>query len=124
MRTLLHVLVSIALWVVFAWYWDIVTNEPITRGTILAAQVLSVLVVSGTIVTLWWIAHNLRRGRRNRRSTARAAAPEQLHADTLGRAVLMPGLAALREARAVEIRVSGDQKVYDPVDPGSIAGGD
>ena len=123
MRTLVHVLLSIALWVVFVVYWDIVTRQTIGKGTLLAIQVISVLVVTGTILTSWWIVHNLRLGRRNRRRGQRVAPPEALATDALGRAVETPGLATLKLAAAVEIAIVEDRKRYVPVDPTTLGGG-
>lgn len=123
MRRLLHVLLSIALWVVFVYYWDIVTRDAIGPGTRLAMKVVSALLAFGTLLTFWWIAHNRRLGRRDRRRTPRAVAPDTLAADALGRPIDRPPLDELRAAPMVEIAVNGDRKGYAVVAPGGSAGG-
>jgi len=122
MRLVVHVLLSIALWVVFVVYWDLVTRDAVGPGTLLAIQVLSVLVVAGTIVTAWWVVHNLRLGRRDRRRAPRPVPAETLTADALGRPVDAPPLAQLRTAGVVEISVDDARKSYRPVTPDGIAG--
>lgn len=123
MRRLLHIAVSVLLWVVFVYYWDLVSRQTIGRGTLLAIQVLSVAVVGGTIVTLWWIAHNLRLGRRNRRRAPRPAPPETFERDVLGRPLRGPELAELKRAAEVTVAIEGGAKVYAVASAPPTAGG-
>ena len=63
MRNLLHVLVSIAMWCLFGYYWYVVLGREVGPETIRAMIILLIGVVVGMVVTMIWIGHNLRLAR-------------------------------------------------------------
>jgi hypothetical protein len=106
--------VSILLWIVFGYYWYLVTNQALSSGVILAIKVLSLLVVLGIITTVYWVHHNERIALRNQRNTPRPSPDEKLDRDHIGRRVDSPGLAAIKLARVTEIDINDDNvKSYD-----------
>ena len=116
MRNLLHLLLSILLWGVFFYYWEIVAERSLGPGTVLAIKVLAVLVTVMVIVTFWWVAHNLRLAGRPRRRSARPCPAESLDVDVLGRRIEAPPPPALRAAGIVEIEVRDGLKTYRVAD--------
>ncbi len=115
MKTFLHFFASLVLWGIFLYYWYIVSGQEIGGGTSLAIKVLSGLAVVGILITILWVAHNLRLARVNRRTSSRPCPPESLTRDRLGRPVDAPDLATLREAALVDITVTEAGKSYRPV---------
>jgi len=114
MRQVIHGLVSILLWVVFFYYWFLVTHQSTSAGVLLAVKVLAVLVLIGVVLTVLWVKHNERLARRERRRDPRPTLPESLDTDHVGRSVASPGLKELRRAKVTEVSIdSDDVKSYD-----------
>jgi hypothetical protein len=129
MRHLIHVVLSVAMWVVFAYYWRVVLGRDISPGNLRAVTILGVVVVAGLVATVLWVGHNLRLARKfagRRRATPEPLRPELTH-DTIGRPVAHPGLDELRAARVVDVMVdedpAGDEatKTYTATGDGSGA---
>lgn len=123
MRKLLHLLLSAALWCLFFYYWQIVSAQSVGQGTVLAIKVLAVATVVIFVATVWWVGHNIRISRRNRRQGERPALAEELERDILGRQVSAPPLGALRTAGVIEIEIEPDRKIYRIAQAGVVAGG-
>lgn len=114
MRNLMHVIISIAMWGLFAYYWRVVLGREIGPSTVRALAILGLTVVAGLLITLAWVSHNKRLARKfagRRRQTPAASAPVLEH-DTIGRAVVQPGLDLLRAARVVDITADEQCKTY------------
>jgi len=118
MRHLVHVLVSIAMWCLFGYYWYVVLGRELGPGTVRAMETLGVVIVVGLVVTGLWIGHNLRVARKfeGRRQGFRESADATLERDTIGRNVERPDLAELRAARVVEIDADEKSKTYRVAD--------
>jgi hypothetical protein len=97
-------LLGLLLWVVFAYYWHIVMQRPITEETRRALLIVGGIVAGITLFDLGWIFHNIRIARRSRRRHRRAEAPAPA-ADFLGRTFMAQSDDALRRARYVEVTV-------------------
>lgn len=112
-RRAFHLLVALAGWVLFIYWWIIVfrrvTNKEITSTLIFiaAATLLSVGI------TLGWTLHNRRiYERRGHRRNEVKIVPEVYVRDVLGRPLRFePGLAELRRAPLVRVRIDGENKV-------------
>jgi len=116
MRNFLHVLVSLLMWCLFGYYWYVVLGREISESSIQALGVLSLVIAIGLILTFWWVAHNKRIARRNRRQGSPPTAPETFDQDTLERPLVSPGIEVLRQAQVVEVTVDDEnRKVYTPV---------
>ena len=117
---------SILMWCLFGYYWYVVSGREIGAATIQALGILAVVIIVGLFLTFWWVAHNKKLARRNRRSGSPATKPETFETDYLGRAITSPGLDALRQVQVVDIHVEGDIHAEGD-DPGckiySTAGG-
>ncbi len=114
MRQVIHGLVSILLWIVFFYYWFLVTHQSAGAGVLLAVKVLAVLVLVGVVATILWVRHNERLARRDRRHEPRTSPPEVLDTDHVGRRVASPGLEDLRRAKVTEVSIGRDDvKSYD-----------
>lgn len=114
MRHLLHVIVSIAMWCLFGYYWRVVLGREIGPGTVRALMILGLTVIIGLAATLAWVSHNKRLARKfaGRRRQSRPAGPPTLERDTIGRAVVHPELDLLRAARVVDITADHEHKTY------------
>ena len=106
MRHILHVVISLAMWCLFGYYWYVVLGREIPDTTVRALGILSVVIVAGLIATFWWVHHNMRLARRNRRNTPPPTRPETFTHDTLGRVIEAPDPAELRQAKIVDIGVA------------------
>lgn len=115
MRNIVHVIVSVLMWGLFGYYWYVVSGREIGEATIQALGVLAVVIIVGLILTFWWVAHNKKLARRNRRSTSPATSPETFVADTLGRPITAPDMAVLHAARIVDIHLDIDADNPDDV---------
>ncbi|MBU2500948.1 hypothetical protein KJ682_06445 [bacterium] len=113
MRDFWHYLASILMWILFGYYWYVVSGRQISLAGFQALGVLSGIAGLGLIATLLWVRHNLNLAARNRRRERPAPGPEILDRDTLGRPVIGPDLAALKKAPVIGISLDGDdRKVY------------
>jgi hypothetical protein len=120
MRNFIHFAGSAIMWGVFGYYWYVVLERGIDRATLRAVETLAIIVLSGLLVTLFWVRYNLRLARRNRRRVSREVPDEQLTHDTLRRPVVAPDLAGLKRAAVVGIRIDDEgRKVY--LAPGAAA---
>jgi len=112
-RQFMHVFVSILMWGLFGYYWYVVLGREIDEATAQAIQGLAVVVVSGLLLTLFWVRYNLRLARKNRRRGAPPPAAESLERDALARPVVAPALPVLQQARVVQITLDDEgRKVY------------
>lgn len=103
MRNVLHIIASVLLWCLFGYYWLVVSRRQINTASLEAVLILLGIMAAGLVLTLWWIAHNKKLARRNRRNTPPPTVPENFDEDFLGRPLDRPEVAALKTARVVEI---------------------
>jgi hypothetical protein len=123
MRTALHMLLGVLLWVVFAYYWHLVMKQPVTAETKRALVIVGSIVAAISLFDLIWIYHNIRIARRSQRRARRVAAPAPTR-DFLGRRFVVQNEALLRRARYIEVYVlqmedddtAGDQKLFRVTD--------
>jgi hypothetical protein len=104
MRTTLHIILGVLLWVVFIYYWHVVMNQPVTMETKRALMVVGGIVGTITVFDFFWILYNVRLGRRTRRVTRPAEIPAPSF-DFLGRMFVAHNEAELRSARYIEVHV-------------------
>ncbi|HOX25346.1 MAG TPA: hypothetical protein PLL30_12765 [Candidatus Krumholzibacteria bacterium] len=114
MRPLLHLILSAAMWCLFGYYWYVVLGREIGPGTMRAVQTLLILVVAGLVVTVVWVAHNLRLARKfaGRRCGAAGTDAPKLERDTIGRPITHPALGELRAAGVIDIEADAGAKRY------------
>ncbi len=103
---------AIASWILFIYYWWLVSRRRLNPETVTSLLVLVVLVASVFLFTLVWIRHNQRIARRagDRRSQRRPL-PAAGTVDTLGRALLDQGELRVTEAAYVEIEIDDDAHI-------------
>lgn len=121
-RTIYHSVVSIALWVLFVYYWRVVFNRELGYSTTTALLVLGGVLVAAYLSTAYWILHNLRLARRfSDRRTSRRPVERDFSTDFLGRWVRINTVTgepkkkdfkALRRASYIEIDVDSGEKHY------------
>jgi heme A synthase len=110
-----HVILSVAMWLVYVLYWRIVLSRGVEREARLAFLLLGVFVVLQVLVTAAWVAHNrsvAARHRSRRRERSRASAEEPL--DCLGhRLRTLPEGGDLRTVPVVIVRIEGEEKRFE-----------
>ena len=102
-RTIIHIVMGILLWVVFAFYWYLVMKQPISEQTERALIIIGTIVAIITVFDWFWIFHNVRIARNTRRR-GRRAEPPQPRTDFVGR-TFMAQDEMLHRARYVEVSV-------------------
>ena len=113
MRHTHHVVISILAWCLFGYHWWIVMQRHMNPTTFVAMKTLGALVFSGLLLTLTWVAHNLRLARHYGRRRGFAAPPEPFVVDTLERPLVAPEMPVLQQARMIEISLDDEgRKVY------------
>ena len=121
MRNALHITISVLMWCLFGWYWYVVGQRKLNPETLDAVVVLGTVVIVGAVLTLLWVAHNLRLARKFGRRQGFEAPPEIFTHDHLQRPLIAPPLAELRRAKIVTIALDDEgRKVYAP--GGEVAG--
>ncbi len=112
MRHVWHILASVGMWCLFGYYWHVVLDREIGPGTVRAMLLLAGLIIAGLVVTMTWIAHNLRLARRfaDRRRAVRDPGPPAFEHDTIGRPIARPDLDELRRARVIDIDADTETK--------------
>ncbi|MCB1184050.1 hypothetical protein KDM41_11505 [bacterium] len=108
MRNVLHIVVSILMWLLFGYYWYVVGRRQIDLASLQSVAVLAGFTLVGIVLTLLWIAHNRKLARRNRRLAAPATPPEAYAADHLGRERAGDDLATLKAAPTVVVRLDDE----------------
>lgn len=103
-RTILHILLGIALWAVFAWYWHLVMQQPVSEQARRALVIVALIVAAITLFDVVWIFHNLRIARHSRRRNRRPE-PGLPATDFLGRTFMAQSDDVLRRARYIEVHV-------------------
>lgn len=104
MRTTLHIVLGVLLWVVFIYYWHLVMKQPVTGETRRALLIVGIIVASITVFDFFWILYNVRLARRSRRRARPAEAPAPT-LDFLGRTFVAHNDEELRRARYIEVHV-------------------
>jgi multisubunit Na+/H+ antiporter MnhE subunit len=104
MRTTLHIILGVLLWVVFIYYWHLVMKQPVTDETKRALMIVGAIVATITVFDFFWVLYNVRLGRRTRRRTRPAEIPAPSF-DFLGRNFVAQNDAELRSARYIEVHV-------------------
>jgi hypothetical protein len=104
MRTTLHIIFGVLLWVVFIYYWNLVMKQPVTEETKRALMIVGIIVASITVFDFFWVLYNVRLGKRTRRRTRPAEIPAP-SLDFLGRTFVAHNDAELRSARYIEVHV-------------------
>ncbi len=117
MRNIFHVVISLLMWCLFGYYWFVVSKREIGAETVQALGVLSIVIVVGLIITFWWVAHNKRLARRNRRQTPAPAVPEPFEVDNLNRTIIAPDITELQSASIIDIELVPFTEEEEAADP-------
>ena len=104
MRTTLHIILGVLLWVVFIYYWHLVMKQPVTGETKRALMIVGAIVASISVFDFFWVLYNVRLGKRTRRQTRPAEIPAP-SLDFLGRTFVAHNDEELRRARYIEVHV-------------------
>ena len=108
-RQILHSIIAVLLWFIFAYYWTIVFRRPMNPDTKTALIALSVLTLVSAVCLVVWVFHNIRVFRtvqHRRRHRREASEPDR---DYLGRRMVMENLDVLKRSNHVEVGVVRDR---------------
>jgi len=121
-RDFLHYFFSILLWILFGYYWYVVSGHRLSLATFHALGILVLVSLLGLVLTLLWVRHNQNIARNNRRGSPAAPPDFPFTEDHLGRPISGPGLDVLRTAHVISIDLDEDgHKVYAASGEGSVA---
>ncbi len=121
-RRAYHAVISVFLWAVFLYYWNIVSHRDLGYSTMTALIVLGFILLAAYLWTAFWILHNLRLSRRfTERRKRRSTSQRDFSKDFLGRWVRINTITsipqasdfeALKKASYIEIDTSSGTKLY------------
>ncbi len=113
MRDFFHTFISILLWLLFGYYWYVVSGRQISWGTFQALLVLGMISLLGLVITAMWVRHNQNLAHGNRRTGSHPTTTEILEYDHLNRTVIAPPTADLKKAHIISINLDENgNKVY------------
>lgn len=111
-RLVVHVVVAVLSWLLFAYYWWLVSRRQLNPQTLQALTILTALVAALWVATVAWVGHNLRLARRlGERRQRRASIPELRPVDTLGRTVEREGAVPPALAPYLEIDIDEERGI-------------
>ena len=105
MRSTIHAIIAVLLWVVFVRYWQIVMQRPMSEDTQLAIVTLGALAFLSALYLVVWVYYNVRLARRLHRRRARLMGVDTPMRDYMGRWIVVDHAADLRRANYIEIEV-------------------
>jgi hypothetical protein len=110
--TLFHGAIAIFGWLLFAYFWRVVTRVGLSAGAKAALLAMVIFLSILLVLTVWWIAHNLSIGRRDRRRGNRDLVEKLYLFDAVGMRVEMPDHARMKSASVIEITIDESHKTY------------
>ena len=113
-RRALHAVLIACGWVLFAWSWQRVTADRPEVGELRVLMVAAVVVVP--LLTLSWVAHNVRIHRRKGPRKAGRPVPLRYEQDFNGRSI-DADFVRLARSRRIDIVIEADVKRYVDADP-------
>ena len=121
-RVFFHAILAVLGWILFAYFWRIVAAVGLSPGARLALIAMAVFLAILLVSTVWWILHNVRIGRRNRRTSLFGVEEKPYEFDKTGFKVDMPDPESMKSARIIEIAVEGSVKKYRTTPDGGDTG--
>ncbi len=105
-RKMRQITLALFSWMLFAYYWWLVSRRQLNPETLTALSILIVIIGLVWFCTLLWIRHNKALARRagNRRKIRRSGPPNS-GTDSLGRIIEVSGELALPDASYVEVDI-------------------
>ena len=104
-RQFLHVTIAVLFWIVFFYYWHLVSRRPINPDTVTALVSLGGLALLTILYLVFWIFHNIRIFNRAQRRNVRHEGRREPNQDWLGRWIVIDSPAALKKADHVVVEV-------------------
>lgn len=118
-RNILQVALSLLLWALFLFYWQLVARRPMNSDTTTALITLGALSFLTIVFISFWVFHNVRLYQRLGPRTMRSVAPRMPIRDFMGRWVIIENPDRLRAADYIEIDVRstvvGDMTVEEKI---------
>jgi len=114
-RFTLHVIIGIAGWGVFGYFWFIVIKRGIGRGIPVAIVAMAVFAVFLIVLTSLWVKHNIGISRQNRRRTAVAVTQQSYIIDKVGAEVEIKDIEVLKNSALIEITVENRKKMFKAI---------
>jgi hypothetical protein len=111
-RLVLHVALAVLGWVLFIYFWRIVGERGLSPGALISLVAMAVFLAAVVISTTLWIMHNLKIARSNRRKDRRDVPELTYRHDKIGYLIENEDFETLREARLIEIDLTGEKKIY------------
>jgi len=115
-QRLYHLLIAVAGWALFVYWWVVVLVERASHRQIMFTLLfIGIVLALCLLVTGAWTLHNLRISRSKRARYLVPAVREEYTQDALGNPLVFEGgMEAVREDPVVQIRFENDTKYYRP----------
>lgn len=108
----MHGVLAVCGWILFAYFWRVVTTVGLSAGARTALFAMVIFLAILLVLTTWWIAHNLRIARKNRRRKTLEPVEKLYLFDVCGLRVEMPDHALMKSASVIEIAIDDSRKTY------------
>ncbi|MGZ8432179.1 MAG: hypothetical protein ACXWWW_09510 [Candidatus Deferrimicrobiaceae bacterium] len=99
-------------WLLFVYWWNQVIPQISVMDASVAFLVIFLTFLITSVLTLLWVRHNLGIFRRKGPRKSLPAVSEEVHSDSLGRRLELPGYDSLKGAPVVVISREGDRKRF------------
>ena len=113
-RIFFHVILALLGWAIFIYFWVIVGRREPAREVPIAIIATVIFLGLLTIVTSWWVVHNLRIASKNRRKTTPKVDEKAYKIDKVGSQIIISHPSLIKEASIVDIIIEDDKKIYKP----------
>ncbi|MDZ7860788.1 MAG: hypothetical protein U5O15_09045 [Candidatus Krumholzibacteriota bacterium] len=112
---ILHVIIGIAGWTVFGYFWFVVIKRGVGRGIPIAVISMAVFTFLLVTFTSLWIRHNINISKRNRRRTTPDISPNTYAFDKVGAEVKIEDIEVLKKSPLIEVTVDAGKKIFKPL---------
>ena len=118
-RIVFHVAIAVVGWILFAYFWRIVGERGLSPGATISLIAMAIFLAVVIVMTTFWILHNLRISRSDRRTGNRLVAETPYLQDKIGHTIEVEDCDSLRSADIIEVDVRDGKKIYRLVKKGS-----
>jgi len=113
-REAFHVVIAVATWLLFFYWWGIVLPQVGRDDAVTAALIIVLSAMATAVLTAAWVRYNLGIYRRKGPRLQLTPAVPARDADALGRKIVRPDDGILRASPVVVVAVDGDRKTIEP----------
>ena len=111
-RMAFHVAIAVVGWILFAYFWRVVGERGLSPGAAISLISMAIFLAVVIIMTTFWIVHNLKISRSDRRTGNRPVEEVPYKKDKIGHTIEGEGFDSLKSADMIEVAVEDGKKIY------------